>query len=177
MKATDTQKNNQLNMKTTLLILFSFLFVSFGDFRDQIFCEVRCCSGNSPLDNSIKFSEEGLTCKNPTFNLKKERTLFIDYFKLDKEKIKNLQDYLERKNFMNDSTASYYCKEIRLGNPWVNRIILRQYDNFKIIKYDECYNQSIDSIFYYMNDLIPEKKKHLYEITPPNPRQCQCIKK
>jgi len=57
-------------------------------------------------------------------------------------------------------------------------IIFRREDKFKRIIYSECYNPQIDSIFYFMNNLIPKHKREKYEIMGNNNdyhRNIECV--
>jgi hypothetical protein len=156
------------------MIVFGFRNVTKYQGRpmsQNIYCEIRCCIANSPGDRAIKFTEEGLICKNP---LSKQRTLFITYLDLDKKKINQFQDFLERNNFFKYDSV-YKCSN-RPINGNVRRIILRKDDTFKTIVYDFCYNSKLDSIFMFMNDFVPKDKRELYEVEAgyPYEKNCEC---
>ncbi len=152
----------KITIVSIITIAIFCLFSSFHPFTkeidENIYCEIRCCWGNNFGDNSIKFTEEGLICN--TFKNNKKRTLFIDYLKLKTIDIDMFQEFLERNNFFNYDSV-YSCDKIILDGI-LQTVVLRKRDTYKVISYNYCYHQKLDSIYYFMNKLVPKNKKDLY---------------
>lgn len=96
------------------------------------------------------------------FYKEKYKSIFIKpkYIKL--EKIKDLEDYIERKNIWNLPEINTNDTAIVIQDPpFISTfVIVDKYNNrCKILTYEECYSQSLDSLMYYMNDLIPNHYK------------------
>jgi len=173
--------NECLNKKCSLLII-PFLLLScrvvrnHNNLAENIYCEIRCCNGSSPFDKSLVFSEEGLLCKNPDFNGSNNRTYFIDYLQLNQTTVSDFQYYLKRNNFFNYDSV-YNCIEFVVIDGFQNVIIFNYEDTYKKIIIENCTMSNFDSIYYYMNSLIPDRKKDYYEIRPQVnfTQECQCI--
>jgi hypothetical protein len=171
-------KKNSITSCLLVIALSTFSYDFKSDSIDKdIYCEIRCCTGNSPLDKSVKLSEEGLTCKNPDPRLKRGRTIFIDYLSLDRTKLNAIQSYFHRNDFFNRDSV-YSCPS---NGPHgeLRTLIFRRYDQFKVIKYFECSRQDLDSVYIYLNDLIPRKYKKIYSIPSAREgeRNCDCLVK
>jgi len=103
---------------STIVLLFGNAFPQ-KPMNENVYCEIRCCNGNSIFDRSIKLTEEGLICKDPykvVENKPNKRTYFIDYLKLEKDKLYELQCFLDRNDFFNFD--SVYISEVLV---WIYR--------------------------------------------------------
>jgi hypothetical protein len=158
-----------------ILLFISSIILLFGNHFPQkpmdenIYCEIRCCNGNSIFDRSIKLTEEGLICKNPDKlleNKPNERILFIDFLKLNQRNLNELQYFLSRNDFFSYDSV-YICADLVLDGSQ-QTIILRRKDDFKKIIYSECYHPQLDSIFNFMNNLLPKHERKNYEVNGNN---------
>ncbi len=110
---------------------------------------------------TIKYMREGLLCSG--IYKKHYKINFIHRDKLSSEKMKKLDLFLQKKNIW--SMNEKYKGSLVLDAPWSHFVLYNVREHkCKNILYFDCYNQTLDSLMVYINDLIPKNKRKYYNI-------------
>jgi hypothetical protein len=98
------------------------------------------------------------------FTNKKYNLEFISWKKISYEKRKSLYSYIERNDIWNMSDI-YHNKVVVLGG-FSYQFVLSDSDElkYKTIYLSNCYNEKLDSLRYYLFELVPPKFKKKYKL-------------
>lgn len=157
----------ELIMKNFKLVCLLFILVSWkGENEKRYFVEL--ISGPGEGTHFIKLVEEGFVCINKDLNEdKKNNHVFrISWDDIPAKEYTNLQKFIQRQNAFTSFKEVYRESNFGIGNGFPRVYLIREprYHKYKIIKDYDKNNEKLDSLTYYMNELIPKKYKKLYSM-------------
>lgn len=111
---------------------------------------------------TLKYIREGMIISG--FVNQKYKIDFIDGKHLVFSKIEDLRKYIERNDIWNMSDI-YHNKVVVLGG-FSYQFVLSDSDElkYKTIYLSNCYNEKLDSLRYYLFELVPPKYKKKYKL-------------
>lgn len=155
-------------MRGYIFIVVALLFYGFNTTDMSKFRKVEIYQGISIYGSqSLKLTEEGLLIRNDDFLFKhKKRKIskFIPLFKLNKNKIAKITNYLESYNGFNDLYIKRDSLITTSSNPRVYIIRTYNYEKIKILIDHDRHCPELDSLKILMNDLIPRRFKKKYSL-------------
>ena len=154
--------------KNILLIAgFVFILLSFNKWDGTIsqYGRVEIYAGTTTFGTkSLKLTEEGLLLRFSDWQRANENVKFIKLHELNRNSLYSVQNYLIRMNFFRDFDTiinNDYSDNGAISNVFV----IRQNNNYikKIKSYKNDFTP-LDSLVFYMNNLIPKKYKEKYSV-------------